>query len=69
MTDILAARPPGRGSFEWELEVRAVVDLGGRRELAGTVEGERLRVPLPDGEPPPAPGSRVRVHAAAVHEF
>jgi ABC-type sugar transport system ATPase subunit len=59
------AVPPGGlvldGPSPLPLVVDRVVDMGNHRDAIGMINGSRVSVRVPDGTPPPSPGSTVQV--------
>ena len=64
---VLAVPPGGliaRGNDPaMELVVERMVDMGNHRDAVGHINGSRVSLRIPEGDPPPAPGETLRVTA------
>jgi ABC-type sugar transport system ATPase subunit len=69
--DTLVAIPPGglrpgdNGRPNFTVAVEQVIDMGNHVHVVGKIRDERVDIRLPAGMAPPAPGTNMRVHAAA----
>jgi ABC-type sugar transport system ATPase subunit len=53
----------GEGSLTFLIVVAGVIDMGNHLHVTGTIDGEQVDFRLPAGQPPPQPGSSLKVHA------